>query len=102
MQIKGENMKITEQVIRGFRVAKLYKENTDRINNIDYSPSGDALISSSEDDQIVIYDCEKGTWVSMLILIALLHIDNTVFISQAKEDSQQQEIWCGPYSFHPC
>lgn len=62
MHIKGE-MKLTEQVVRSFRVAKVFKENTDRINNIDFSPSGDTLISSSEDDQIVIYDCEKGTWV---------------------------------------
>ena len=60
MQIKTE-MKLTEQVVRSFRVAKVFKENTDRIHNIDFSPTGDALISSSEDDQIVIYDCEKGT-----------------------------------------
>lgn len=60
MHIKSE-MKLTEQVVRSFRVAKVFKENTDRINNIDFSPSGDTLISSSEDDQIVIYDCEKGT-----------------------------------------
>lgn len=60
MQIKGE-MKLTEPVVRSFRVAKVFKENTDRINNIDFSPTGDTLISSSEDDQIVIYDCEKGT-----------------------------------------
>jgi COMPASS component SWD2 len=58
MHIKGE-MKLTEPVVRSFRVAKVFKENTDRINNI--SPTGDTLISSSEDDQIVIYDCEKGT-----------------------------------------
>ena len=60
MHIKGE-MKLTEPVVRSFRVAKVFKEITDRINNIDFSPTGDTLISSSEDDQIVIYDCEKGT-----------------------------------------
>lgn len=60
MQIRSE-MKLTDQVVKNFRVAKVFKENTDRINNIDFSPTGDALISSSEDDQIVIYDCEKGT-----------------------------------------
>lgn len=60
MQIKNE-MKLTDQVVKNFKVAKVFKENTDRINNIDFSPAGDALISSSEDDQIVIYDCEKGT-----------------------------------------
>ena len=54
-------MKLTEQVVRSFRTAKTFKENTDRINNIDISTNGDTLISSSEDDSIVIYDCQNGT-----------------------------------------
>ena len=31
------------------------------INNLHFSLDGGSLISSAEDDQIVIYDCEKGT-----------------------------------------
>ncbi|XP_042873023.1 WD repeat-containing protein 82-like [Penaeus japonicus] len=54
-------MKLVDHVVRSFRVAKLFRDNTERINNIDFSPSGDLLITSSDDDQIVIYDCEKGT-----------------------------------------
>lgn len=54
-------MKLIDSVVRSFRVAKLFRDNTERINHIDFSPSGDLLISSSDDDQIVIYDCEKGT-----------------------------------------
>jgi WD40 repeat protein len=56
-------MKLVDQVVRSFRVAKVFRENTDKINSIDFSPSGETLISCSEDDQIVIYDCEKGTQV---------------------------------------
>lgn len=54
-------MKLVDQVVRTFRVVKLFRDNTERINNIDYSPTGDLLLTSSDDDQIVIYDCEKGT-----------------------------------------
>ena len=60
------------------RVAKLYKDNTDQITNLHYrlqiffeiskiyflsfySNDGMNIISSSADDQIIIYDCEKGT-----------------------------------------
>merc|ERR1711994_849965 len=42
------------------RVAKLYKDNTDQITNLHYSNDGMNIISSSADDQIIIYDCEKG------------------------------------------
>ena len=60
------------------RVAKLYKDNTEQITNIHYrsvkhfqgcldfilllpSNDGQSIITSSADDQIIIYDCEKGT-----------------------------------------
>jgi len=54
-------MKLVDNVIRSMRVAKLYKDNQDQITNIHYSNDGMNIISSSADDQIIIYDCEKGT-----------------------------------------
>ena len=33
----------------------------DTITNINFSSDGMNLITSSSDDQIIIYDCEKGT-----------------------------------------
>ena len=54
-------MKLTENVVQSFRVAKVFRENTDRINNIDFAANGETLISSSDDDSIVIYDCQHGT-----------------------------------------
>lgn len=60
-RIEERGMKLVDGVIRKFRVAKIFRENTDRINSMCFAPSGDLLISSAEDDQIVIYDCEKGT-----------------------------------------
>ena len=53
-------MKLVDSTIRSFRVAKVFRENSDRINHINFSPNGDTLITSSDDDSIVIYDCLEG------------------------------------------
>lgn len=53
-------MKLTGDVFRSFRVAKVFRENADRINCIDFSANGENLISSSNDDSIVIYCCQEG------------------------------------------
>ena len=53
-------MKLVDSTIRSFRVAKVFRENSDRINHIDFAPNGETLISSSDDDSIVIYDCVEG------------------------------------------
>lgn len=54
-------MKLTDSVVSSFKVAKVFRENQDKINSIDFSTNGEKLISCSFDDQIVLYDCEKGT-----------------------------------------
>ena len=56
-----DEMKLTQNVTRSFRVAKIFRENTDKITSIDFSSNGETLISSSDDDSIVIYDCQGGT-----------------------------------------
>lgn len=86
-------MKLVEPVVASFRVAKLFRENTERINSIDFSPNGETLITSSDDDSIVIYDCEKGTMKRTLNskkygvdLIHYTHADNTAIHSSNKVD----------------
>lgn len=86
-------MKLTDQVVRSFKVAKVFRENTDKINAIDFSPNGEQLISCSEDDQIVIYDCEKGTQMRTVNskkygvdLIHFTHGNNTAIHSSTKMD----------------
>ena len=54
-------MNLTINILRSMRVAKLYNDNQDQITNIHYSNDGMNIITSSSDDQIIIYDCEKGT-----------------------------------------
>lgn len=54
-------MKLIDSNIVKFRVVKEFSENSDKINSIDFSQDGSTLISASNDDLIIIYDCEKGS-----------------------------------------
>ncbi|XP_044539876.1 WD repeat-containing protein 82-like [Gracilinanus agilis] len=53
-------MKLTDGVLRSFRVAKVFRENTDKINSFDFSVSGETAVSSNSDDTITLYDCQEG------------------------------------------
>ncbi|CAN9511758.1 unnamed protein product [Ophioblennius macclurei] len=59
-------MKITDRVLRCFRVARTYRQSPHKINCVDYSPNGEHAISSSDDDCIVLYDIREGTQTSIL------------------------------------
>ena len=54
-------MKLVDDVVRSLRVAKIFRENTDRISSLNFSANGETLLTSSDDDSIVIYDCLNGT-----------------------------------------
>jgi WD40 repeat protein len=56
-----DGLKLTEAVVKTFRNARMFHENTDRINALDFSSNGETLITSSDDDSIVIYDCQAGS-----------------------------------------
>lgn len=86
-------MKLTDTVVKNFLVAKVFRENTDRINSLDYSANGETLISSSDDDSIIIYDCQSGTPKRTLNskkygvdLIRYTHAANTAIHSSTKVD----------------
>ncbi|EDW36894.1 GL25937 [Drosophila persimilis] len=90
-------IKLIDSVVRSFKVAKIFRENTDKINAIDFAPNGEHLISCSEDDQIVIYDCEKGTQSRTVNskkygvdLIHFTHANNTAIHSSTKVDDTHQ------------
>lgn len=70
-------MLINDTNVKSFRMTKVFRENTERINACDFNKNGwfaivlfdirtgvvlagDLLISSSDDDTIVVYDCEAG------------------------------------------
>ncbi|KAB0366257.1 hypothetical protein FD754_010413 [Muntiacus muntjak] len=53
-------MKLIHSVPRCFHVAKVFRENSDKINCFNFSPNGEIVISSSDDDSIMLYDCQEG------------------------------------------
>ncbi|XP_063680940.1 WD repeat-containing protein 82-like [Bolinopsis microptera] len=86
-------MKLDENVWRSYQISKVFRENTNKINALDYSSSGELLITSSDDDSIVIYDCEEGKSTRTLLsrkygvsLIRYTHAQNTVLHASTKID----------------
>ncbi|MFH4976743.1 hypothetical protein AB6A40_003452 [Gnathostoma spinigerum] len=53
-------MKLTEASISSLAVSKSFTENQARINSLDFSDDGLHMISSSDDDSVVMYDCQTG------------------------------------------
>ena len=50
-------MKLVDSVLSSFRVVKVFRDNSDQVNRIDFAPNGETLVTSGNDDSIVIYDC---------------------------------------------
>lgn len=66
-----QSMKLTEELYKSFKVAKVFRENTDRINCLDFSVNGESMIASSNDDSIVVYCCLEGKYV---VVVELVHV----------------------------
>ncbi|KAM6927223.1 WD repeat-containing protein 82-like [Xenentodon cancila] len=87
-------MKITDRVLRSFRVARTYQNCAEKVNCVDYSPNGENAISSTDDDCILLYDMRDGKPSKTLYskkygvdLIRFTHGDtNTVIYSSNKLD----------------
>uniref|UniRef100_A0A3Q0R2T1 Uncharacterized protein n=1 Tax=Amphilophus citrinellus TaxID=61819 RepID=A0A3Q0R2T1_AMPCI len=83
-------MKITDGVLRSFRVARTHRKNEEKVNCVDYSPNGENAITSSDDDRIVLYDmCKRNLFSKKygVDLIRYTHGDtNTVVYSSNKLD----------------
>ena len=58
-------MKLDDKLIKDFCVAKSFKDSDlgnggGKIQSMNFSLDGESLITCSDDDQIIIYDCLKG------------------------------------------
>ena len=58
-------MRMDDKLMRSFCVAKSFKESESgtgigKIQSVHFSLDGENLITCSDDDQIIIYDCQKG------------------------------------------
>ncbi|ODM97674.1 WD repeat-containing protein 82 [Orchesella cincta] len=88
-----DEIEFSDSVVCGLRVAKVFRENTDTINSIDFNAGGDMMISAGDDDQIIIYDCENGTIKRNLkskkygvSMVRFTHSRNTVIHGSTKID----------------
>lgn len=84
-------MKLDDQAVGRFKVAKEFNENKARINSIDFSQDGKSLITSSDDESIKVYDCEKGNQKREIMskkygvdLIKYTHASNTAIHTSTK------------------
>ena len=53
-------MKLSDSVVRTFKPVRRYNDNTDKINYMSMSPNGELLITSGNDDQMILYDLSTG------------------------------------------
>lgn len=95
-------MKLTDEVVRSFRVAKVFRENTDRINCMDFSANGEHLISSSNDDSIVIYCCQEGRCALNRIVLLWSRMRSDACTLQTEANSLQQEVWMWSPVLYSC
>jgi len=53
-------MRVTDESLKSLKVAKLFKENSDAVNSMDFSNGGEYMITASNDMSIHVYDCMAG------------------------------------------
>ena len=53
-------MHLTDDTVRGLRIAKVFRANESRINSLSFYANGEAVVCASDDDTITIYDCMTG------------------------------------------
>ncbi|CAJ0919120.1 unnamed protein product, partial [Mesorhabditis belari] len=54
-------VKLTADLVSRMVMVKSFSENEQRINSIDFTADGQTMITSSDDDSIVMYNCNLGT-----------------------------------------
>ena len=84
-------MKLDDESLKNYQVAKTFPRDR-RINSLEFSYDGTRLITSGEDDQMVIYDVEKGTEKQVIRsqkygcdLVHFTHATNTIVYASNKE-----------------
>lgn len=56
-------LSLDDNLLRSYKVARVFRENTDNISGINFSPNGNFLVSCGLDHKIDLYNCHKGTHV---------------------------------------
>jgi len=92
-------MELSPGVQQSFQIARSFTENTKRINAIAFSPKGDRLATTADDDNINVYNCENGTHSKPMPskkygcdLITYTHADNNVLYASTKVDNKVMQL----------
>ncbi|KAJ8901198.1 hypothetical protein NDN08_007047 [Rhodosorus marinus] len=56
-----EEVQMTEATLKQMKKAKVFKQHEKRVNCIDFSMDGSYLISSGDDEALLLYNCLEGT-----------------------------------------
>mmetsp|Transcript_20181 Transcript_20181/g.81096 ORF Transcript_20181/g.81096 Transcript_20181/m.81096 type:complete len:108 (-) Transcript_20181:2272-2595(-) len=56
-----EEVQMTEASLKQMKKAKVFKQHEKRVNCIDFSMDGSYLISSGDDEALLLYNCLEGT-----------------------------------------
>ena len=86
-------MKLDEEGLTNYSVGRTFQREK-RINFLDFSYDGQRLITSGEDDQMVIYDCEKGTEKQVMLSSTPQSLITSVL------GCEISEVWLRPGSLH--
>ncbi|KAF6249780.1 hypothetical protein COO60DRAFT_1579329 [Scenedesmus sp. NREL 46B-D3] len=52
---------LNDDVVRGFKCGRVFKDNTQQINSLDFHRTADLLVTASHDDVLYLYDTAQGT-----------------------------------------
>ncbi|KAI6175925.1 WD repeat-containing protein 82-like isoform X1 [Aphelenchoides bicaudatus] len=89
---KSSTMPLTADSLKNMQ-AKTFKENSDVINGLSFSNSGEWMITSSNDDSITVYDILAGKKQRKVLFnsgafdVKFLHTNNNVILAGQKDSS---------------
>jgi WD40 repeat protein len=78
---------VVEDGIKNLRVYQTFRDNTARINHMDHSHDGKLLITSSDDDSMIVYDFDKATKIQTVNLSK--ELPEIKFLTLG----EQQKVW---------
>ncbi|XP_037945531.1 WD repeat-containing protein 82-like [Teleopsis dalmanni] len=92
-EVEAPKYKLTDAIVKNLKVDRIMHDNTAKINCMDFTYTGELMITSSDDGQIVVYDCTKGLQSRMVKslkygvdLIRFTHAPNAILHSSTKVD----------------
>lgn len=94
-------MQLDDDVLRCFRIGRVFKENEGRVNSMDFHRREDLLVTATDDDAIRIYNTQRGELQSRLLSkkygvanISFTHDPNSVIYSSTKVSWGEAEGSC--------